>query len=92
VVLAELWTGKFAWQGTIGVQVKKGSRPFSPDELKTMGVPDPIIALIEKCWAQEPSARPTFAELASLGGTFDTAPQGAWPAFLLTAATGPRAN
>jgi serine/threonine protein kinase len=81
VVLAELWTGAVAWENIrdhdelIGFQVKQGSRPFSPDYLKEMRVPAHIIALIEKCWAQEPLHRPTFAHLAELKHK----PHAGWP-------------
>jgi serine/threonine protein kinase len=89
VVLAELWTGTAAWEhlgndaGMMGYHVSmKGSRPFSPDELKTMRVPAHIVALITKCWAQEPLDRPTFAVLAKLKHT----PPADWPTFLDAAA------
>jgi hypothetical protein len=67
VVVAELWTGTTAWEGTplwlVSRRVAAGHRPFSPDELKAKGVPAPVIALIVACWAQDPRSRPTFAQL-----------------------------
>jgi serine/threonine protein kinase len=72
VVLAELWTGTSAWKGVptpvIVSHVIAGRRPFSRKDLSEEGVPDPIIALIDACWAQEPERRPTFAALGQLQG------------------------
>jgi hypothetical protein len=73
VVVAELWTGSIAWEGTppqlVPCLVAAGHRPFSADELKAKGVPAPIIALIVACWAQDPRSRPTFAQLVDRPST-----------------------
>jgi hypothetical protein len=69
-VVAELWTGTEAWEGTpeglISFFVKDGRRPFFRKDLSKKGVPDPIIALIVACWAQEPERRPSFDQLGRL--------------------------
>jgi hypothetical protein len=95
VLLAELWTGTVGWHGTsddlIPAAVRDGKRPFSPQELSTLGVPDPIIALIVACWAQEPHLRPTFAQLwEKLHDipNFHEAPPQVWPSFLQAATDG----
>jgi serine/threonine protein kinase len=92
VVLAELWSGAAAWEETDSAAIIKdvaaGSRPFSPSDLSTKGVPASIIALIVACWAQEPYLRPTFAQLAGLPDSFDEVPQEKWPYFVPAAGTG----
>jgi tRNA A-37 threonylcarbamoyl transferase component Bud32 len=88
VVLAELWTGALVWAGTpnhlIPGRVASGGRPFSPDDMKAMGAQDPIIALINVCWKQDPHDRPTFEQLGELRNipNFHLAPREVWPLFL----------
>jgi serine/threonine protein kinase len=86
VVLAELWSGTLAWEGTpegaISEHVTDGQRPFLARDLAALGVPASIIALIEACWAQNPYIRPTFAQLAGLSENFDQTKQGNWPYFI----------
>jgi serine/threonine protein kinase len=94
VVLAELWTGTVAWKGfsapVIVSKVMAGHRPFSWKDLSDKGVPDPIIAVIVACWAQEPERRPTFTQLSEIRTipNFHLAPQEAWPSFLRAASSG----
>jgi serine/threonine protein kinase len=94
VVLAELWTGAVAWEGTathlIPGEVMEGHSPFSQKDLSERGVPASIIALIVACWAQEPEHRPTFAQLSEIRTipNFHLAPQEAWPLFLRSASSG----
>jgi hypothetical protein len=89
VLLMELWTGTVAWKGTpeaaIVAGIKAGARPLSHVELMAAGVPDPIIELIDACWAQDPHDRPSFEKLAMLGkiSNFYEAPQKQWPPFLI---------
>jgi serine/threonine protein kinase len=94
VVLAELWTGTVAWEGTLNhlipEEVTDGRRPFSRKDLSEKGAPDPIIALIVACWAQEPERRPTFTQLSEIrtNPNFHLASQEAWPSFLRAASSG----
>jgi hypothetical protein len=88
MVLAELWTGAMVWAGTpnrlIPGRVTSGLRPFSPEDMKAMGAQDPIIALINVCWKQDPHDRPTFDQLGELRNipNFHLAPREVWPLFL----------
>jgi hypothetical protein len=76
VVVAELWTGSIAWDGTppqlVPGLVAAGRRPFALAQLQ--GVPEPIIELIVACWAQNPRDRPTFTQLGELRKITDTMP------------------
>jgi hypothetical protein len=88
VLLAELWTGTVAWHETpedqIPAAVVDGQRPFSRDDLSTLGVPDPIIALIVACWAQDPRRRPDSSQIGKLRDipNFHRTKEGEWPSFL----------
>jgi serine/threonine protein kinase len=89
VVLAQLWTGAVPWEGRgssgrIRSLVVSGRRPYSLQGLSKSGVPNPIIALIVACWAQEPKDRPTFAQLRELPTDFHLAQPEEWPHFLST--------
>jgi serine/threonine protein kinase len=70
VILAELWTGTIAWEGTseglIPAAVMEGKRPFFQEDLLAKGVPAPIIGVITTCWAQDPSHRPSSTKLGEL--------------------------
>jgi serine/threonine protein kinase len=89
VLVAELWTGTVAWTGTpsseIPDRLRAGGRPFSSSDLSAKKVPDPIIALIVACWAQDPQDRPTFADLGKLRDivNFHKPSRNKWPQFLL---------
>ncbi|KAL4517811.1 hypothetical protein Ndes2437B_g03932 [Nannochloris sp. 'desiccata'] len=75
VVLWELLTWKLPWSDTPTVwnivgNVLKGGRPALPPRAELPGLKpsdnlDAYTALIQRCWAQEPSARPDFNSIAS---------------------------
>ena len=60
MIVFEVLTGENPWRGInqmqIGMQVlvKKVRPPAPPD------APPDLAALMERCWAQDPAARPTF--------------------------------
>jgi tRNA A-37 threonylcarbamoyl transferase component Bud32 len=60
IVLWEILTGSFPYlhldHPQVAFQVIKGLRPALPET-----APPALRALIERCWAQDPSARPTFS-------------------------------
>jgi hypothetical protein len=57
--------------GAISKQVKKGDRPPLPES-----APEKFEALIKRCWAQQPSSRPSFQQILD---------ENAWDAMLLDA-------
>jgi len=66
VVVWEVLTGAVPWQGLnpmqVGMQIlMQQARPPVPD-----GAPADLTALMQRCWAQEPDARPSFAEVKDL--------------------------
>ncbi len=64
IVLLEIVTGRPAWRGltrdAIRNAVLEGKRPSIPSH-----VPASMSALIELCWAENPSARPSFGQIAA---------------------------
>ncbi|KAL2918541.1 hypothetical protein HK105_201942 [Polyrhizophydium stewartii] len=46
---------------TVGNMIKRNKRPNRPEK-----VPDQLWSVIEDCWHENPSARPTFAEVVAL--------------------------
>ena len=73
LVIWEVLTGDIPWRGLNPVQVAmqiltKQARPAVPE-----GAPADLIALMQRCWAHEPDARPTFAAIKTeLRGGPDT--------------------
>ena len=70
LVIWEVLTGDIPWRGLnpmqVGMQIlAKQARPAVPE-----GAPADLVALMERCWAHEPDARPTFAAIKAelLGG------------------------
>ncbi|KAA8491913.1 putative serine/threonine-protein kinase drkD [Porphyridium purpureum] len=72
VVLWELFTHKMAWQdvpaASIMYNIFDGRRlPMDPAELpEAAGIPQAIRELITRMWLEDPSKRPTLAEVTSL--------------------------
>jgi serine/threonine protein kinase len=64
IVLLEIVVGRPAYRGTsrdaIREFVLKGRRPAIP-----VTVPEDIASLIQSCWAQDPSDRPSFADIVT---------------------------
>ena len=63
IVMWEIWDGGVPWHGLKPVQitrkvVDKRERPPPPE-----GAPTDLVALMQRCWAHEPDARPTFAAI-----------------------------
>ena len=63
LVIWEVLTGDIPWRGLNPVQVAmqiltKQARPAVPE-----GAPADLVALMVRCWAHEPDARPTFAAI-----------------------------
>jgi len=73
LVIWEVLTGDIPWRGLnpmqVGMQIlAKQARPAVPE-----GAPADLVALMQRCWAHEPDARPTFAAIkAELRGGPDT--------------------
>ena len=74
IVIWEIWDGGVPWHGLQPVQitrkvVDKRERPPPPE-----GAPTDLVALMQRCWAHEPDARPTFAAIKAelLGGGPET--------------------
>ena len=74
LVIWEVLTGDIPWRGLNPVQVAmqiltKQARPAVPE-----GAPADLVALMQRCWAHEPDARPTFAAIKAelLGGGPET--------------------
>ena len=73
IVMWEIWDGGVPWHGLKPVQitrkvVDKRERPPPPE-----GAPTDLVALMQRCWAPEPDARPCFADIkAELRGGPDT--------------------
>ena len=74
LVIWEVLTGEIPWRGLNPVQVAmqilaKQARPAVPE-----GAPADLVALMVRCWAHEPDARPTFATIKAelLGGGPET--------------------
>ena len=72
LIIWEVLSGAVPWAGLMPMQVSiqvllKQARPPEPE-----GAPADLVALMTRCWAQAPDARPTFAEvklaLAKVGG------------------------
>ncbi|KAL4451799.1 hypothetical protein ABPG75_007461 [Micractinium tetrahymenae] len=97
LVLHELLTWRLPWAGvpvyTIVQQVLRGDRPEMPPEdalpgSRRAGFPglEPYCQLMRECWAQDPTARPTFAEIVprlrkqlELAGASDLGPAACGP-------------
>ena len=66
VIVFEVVTGLVPWRGKSASQVTlkvcKGLRPRVPSD--AVFDPPELKALMERCWAQDPAARPTFAAVA----------------------------
>ena len=63
LVIWEVLTGDIPWRGLNPVQVAmqiltKQARPAVPE-----GAPADLVALMQRCWAHEPDARPKFAAI-----------------------------
>jgi len=63
IILWELWTREdvypqFKFSYEIGTNVVKGMRPNIPDNC-----PPFWKNLMEQCWAQDPTSRPTFPQI-----------------------------
>ena len=63
LVIWEVLTGDIPWRGLNPVQVAmqiltKQARPAVPE-----GAPADLVALMQRCWAHEPGARPKFAAI-----------------------------
>ena len=73
IVKRHLGRGDIPWRGLnpmqVGMQIlAKQARPAVPE-----GAPADLVALMQRCWAHEPDARPTFAAIkAELRGGPDT--------------------
>ena len=74
LVIWEVLTGDIPWRGLNPVQVAmqiltKQARPAVPE-----GAPADLVALMQRCWAHEPDARPCFAAIKAelLGGGPET--------------------
>ena len=74
IVIWEIWDGGVPWHGLKPVQitrkvVDKRERPPPPE-----GAPTDLVALMQRCWAHEPDARPTFAAIKAelLGSSPET--------------------
>ena len=66
VMLWEMLTHGIPFEGRDPVQIiyavaMKGERPVIPE-----GTPSALETLIERCWAQDPTDRPTFAEIVEI--------------------------
>ena len=63
LVIWEVLTGDIPWRGLnpmqVGMQIlNKQARPAVPE-----GAPADLVALMQRCWAHEPGARPKFAAI-----------------------------
>ena len=74
LVIWEVLTGDIPWRGLNPVQVAmqiltKQARPAVPE-----GAPADLVALMQRCWAHEPDARPCFTAIKAelLGGGPET--------------------
>ena len=45
------------------VAVEKGGRPKKPNNAESLGLSDTLWRLIQTCWSESPSARPTAQQL-----------------------------
>jgi serine/threonine protein kinase len=87
VLLYELWTGEVPWAGlgdaAIIPAVTAGKRPEIP---ASCPLPPAMHCLIELCWHQDPSERPTFATLKEIrtkqGPLLHDGEATAWPKFM----------
>lgn len=67
VILAELMTGRIPFESLNALQLMYavGVQGKRPELFHGDNIPSSLIELINSCWAQEPSDRPTFAEVVT---------------------------
>ena len=69
VLMFQILTGRYPFDGITSANVNRGQRPPIPSSF-----PEPLSNIIEECWASDPDARPTAHKVLQVLGRQDAMP------------------